>query len=163
MDSPSRSRMTPNGQRATCTDRTRNIRFGALCSGFSRQARQQVDVPPCLDRLLCARAVPIIPIFLTSRRAAPSAVHPTDAKAANRGRTTTLPCSFRFGFAARRVVGALHGVDGHFDLVPPPTPTGSGNLASLRIGMGASELAASRAGDATLRAPPVVTLSAMIA
>jgi hypothetical protein len=61
------------------------------------------------------------------------------------------------------VVGALHGVAGHFDLVPPPTPTGSGCLVSLRIGIGASELAASRAGDTTLRAPPVVTLSAIIA
>jgi len=135
-----------------------------LFSGFTRQAGQQVDVPHRLDRLFCARAVPIVAILLASRRAASSSVHPTDATAANRRGTTTLPCSFRFGFAARRVVGALHGVDGHFDLVPPPTPTGSGNLASLRIGMGASELAASRAGDATLRAPPpVVTLSAMIA
>jgi hypothetical protein len=60
-------------------------------------------------------------------------------------------------------VGPLHGVDDHFDLVPPPTPTRSGSLASLRLGMGISELAAKRAGDATLRAAPVVTLSAMIA
>src|SRR5258705_12481273 len=91
-------------------------------------------------------------------------MHPTDATAVRRRRTTQLTCSFRFGFAPRRVVGALQGVDGHFDLVPPPTPTGSGCLVSLRIGIGASELAASRAGDATSRAPPpVVTLSAIIA
>jgi hypothetical protein len=131
-------------------------------SEFTRQARQQVDAPDCLDRLFCARAVPMIPILLTVRCAAPGSVHPADAKAAYRGGTTWIPRSFRFGFAARRVVGALHGVDGHFDLVPPPTPTGSGCLVSLRIGIGASELAASRAGD-TLRAPPVVKLSAMIA
>jgi hypothetical protein len=36
-------------------------------------------------------------------------------------------------------VGALHGVVGHFDLVPPPTATGSGNLASSRIGIGVRE------------------------
>jgi hypothetical protein len=130
---------------------------------FTRQARQQVDVPHCLDRLFCTRAMPIIPILLTGRRAASSPVHPTDATAANRGRTTALPRSFRFGFAPRRVVGALHGVDGHFDLVTPPTPTGSGCLVSVRIGIGAWELAASRAGDAALRPAPVVTLSAMIA
>ena len=112
-------------------------------SGFARQARQQVDVPHCLDRLFCTRAMPIIPILLTGWRAAPSAVHPTDATAAHRGRTTWLPCSFRFSLAPRSVVGALHGVDGHFDLVPPPTPTGSGCLVSLRIGRGASELALS--------------------
>jgi hypothetical protein len=133
-------------------------------SGFARQARQQVDVSHCLDRLFCTRAMPIIPILLTGRRAASSPVHPTDATAANRRRTTALPRAFRFGCAPRRVVGALHGVDGHFDLVPPPTSTGSGCLVSLRTGIGASELAASRAGDATLRAlAPVVTLSAMIA
>ena len=56
-------------------------------------------------------------------------------------------------------MGALHGVDGHFDLVPPPTPAGSGCRASSRIGIGITELAARRAGDATLRPPPVVTLS----
>ena len=134
-----------------------NTRF----SGFPCQARQQVDVPDCLYRLFCARAVPIIPIPLAGRRAAPSSMHPTDTKAANRRRTTTLPCSLRFSFAPRRVVGALHGVDGHLDLVPPPTPTGSGSLASSRMGMGASELAARRAGDAAFGAapPPVVTLS----
>ena len=38
-------------------------------------------------------------------------------------------------------MGALHGVDGHFDLVPPPTPTRSGSPISLRIGIGISELA----------------------
>jgi hypothetical protein len=133
-------------------------------SEFTRQARQQVDVPHCLDRLFCTRAMAIIPISLTGRRATSSPMHPTDATAANRGRTTALPRSFRFGRAPRRVVGALHGVDGHFDLVTPPTPTGSGCLVSLRIGIGASELAASRAVDATFRAPPpVVTLSAIIA
>jgi len=133
-------------------------------SGFARQAREQVNVPHCLNRLFCTRAMPIISILLTGRRAASSPVHPTDATAANRRRTTALPRAFRFGCAPRRVVGALHGVDGHFDLVPPPTPTGSGCLVSLRTGIGASELAASRAGDATLRAlAPVVTLSAMIA
>ena len=42
-------------------------------------------------------------------------------------------------------MGALHGVDGHFDLVPPPTPTGSSPV-SLRIGIGVSELAARSAG-----------------
>jgi hypothetical protein len=119
-----------------------------------RQARQQVDVPHCADRLFCAHAVPIIAILLTGRRAAFSSVHPTDATAANRRGTATLPGSFRLCLAARRVVGALHGVDGHFDLVPPPTPTGSGTLASSRIGIGITELAARRAGDATLlRAP----------
>ena len=132
-------------------------------SAFARQARQQVDVPHCLDRLFRALTVPIIPILLSGRCAASSPVHPTDTTAANRRRTTALPRSFRFGRAPRRVVGALHGVDGHFDLAPPPTPTGSGCLVSLRIGIGASELAARRAGDATLRAPPVVTLSAMMA
>jgi hypothetical protein len=132
-------------------------------SGFARQARQQVDVPHCLDRVFRALTVPIIPVLLSGRCAASSPVHPTDATAAYRGRTTALPRPFRFGCAPRCVVGALHGVDGHFDLVPPPTPTGSGCLVSLRIGIGASELAASRAGDATLRAPPVVTLSAIIA
>jgi hypothetical protein len=57
-------------------------------------------------------------------------------------------------------VGALHEVDGHFDLVPPPTLTRSGSLASSRIGIGTSELAARSAGDATLprAVPPVVTL-----
>ena len=56
-------------------------------------------------------------------------------------------------------MGALHGVDGHFDLVSPPTPTGSG-WVSLRS-TGISELAARRAGDAILprAAPAVVTLS----
>jgi uncharacterized protein YjbJ (UPF0337 family) len=34
-------------------------------------------------------------------------------------------------------MGALHGVDGHFDLVPPPAPTGFSRV-SLRIGIGAS-------------------------
>ena len=33
---------------------------------------------------------------------------------AHRRSSTALTCSFRFGFAARRVVGTLHGVDGHF-------------------------------------------------
>ena len=61
-------------------------------------------------------------------------------------------------------MGALHGADGHFDLVPPPTPIGS-SPASLRIGIGASELAVRSAGDATLprAATPVVTLSAVFA
>ena len=31
-------------------------------------------------------------------------------------------------------MGALHGVDGHFALVPPPVSVGSGGLASLSIG-----------------------------
>src|SRR5260370_37811658 len=122
-------------------------------------------MPHGLDRLLCARPVPIIPILLTGRRTPSGSMHPTDATAAHRRRTTALTCSFRFGFAPRRVVGALHGVDGHFVLVPPPTPTRSVSLASSRIGLGTSELAASSAGDATLprAAPPVVTLSAIIA
>ena len=47
-------------------------------------------------------------------------------------------------------MGALHGVDGHFDLVPPPTPARSGRPVSLRVGIG-SELAARSAGDALLR------------
>jgi hypothetical protein len=34
----------------------------------------------------------------------------------------------------------LQGVDGHLDLVPPPTLTGSGRFISSRIGIGASEL-----------------------
>jgi hypothetical protein len=38
-------------------------------SAFARQARQQVDVPHCLDRLFRARTVPIIPILVTGRRA----------------------------------------------------------------------------------------------
>jgi hypothetical protein len=97
-------------------------------SAFARQARQQVDVPHCLDRLFRARTVPIIPILVTNRRATFSPMHSTDATAANRGRTTALPRPFRFSFAPRRVVGALHGVDGHFDLAPPPIPTGSGGL-----------------------------------
>jgi len=42
-------------------------------------------------------------------------VHPANTTAAYRGRTTALPRPFRFGFAPGRVVGALHGVDGHFD------------------------------------------------
>ena len=33
-------------------------------SAFARQARQQVDVPHCLDRLFRARTVPIIPFWL---------------------------------------------------------------------------------------------------
>jgi hypothetical protein len=134
-----------SGHRLNTTTVPANTSF----SGFTRQARQQVDVPHCLDRLFCARAVPIITILLAGRRAAPGPMHPTDATAAYRGRTTALPCSFRFGFAPRRVVGALHGVDGHFDFVPPPTLTGSGSAVSLRTGIGISELAARRAGDAT--------------
>jgi hypothetical protein len=31
-------------------------------SEFTRQARKQVDVPPCVDRLFCMRAVPITAI-----------------------------------------------------------------------------------------------------
>ena len=77
--------------------------------------------------------MPEIAVLLAGRRATISPVHPADAKAAYRGRTTALPSSFRFSLAPWRVVGALHGVDGHFDLVPPPTPTGSGCLVSLRI------------------------------
>ena len=97
-------------------------------SGFTRQARQQADVPHCLDCLFRALTVPIIPVLLSGRCAAPGPMHSTDATAANRRRTTALPRSFRFGFAPRRVVGALHGVDGHFDLVTPPTPTGTSRL-----------------------------------
>ena len=132
-----------NGHRLNNDDGARQHGF----SGFTRQARQQIDVPHRLDRLFCARAVPIVAILLAGRRAAASPMHSTDATVAYRGRTTALPRSFRFGSAPRRVVGALQGVDGHFDLVPPPTPTGSGCLVSLRIGIGAWELAASRAGD----------------
>jgi hypothetical protein len=135
----------------------------AAFSRFPCKAGQQVDQSHCLDRLLRSRAVPIISVTLAARRATSSSMHPTDAAAAYRRRSTTLPCSFRFGVAARRVVGALHGVDGHFDLVPPPTPTRSGSLASSRIGIGISGLAATRAGLAVVRPAPVVTLSAMIA
>ena len=118
-----------------------------------------------MDRLFCARAVPIISVTLARRCATSSSMHSANVPAADSRRSTGLTCSFRFGFAARRVVGALHGVDGHFDLVPPPTPTRSDSLASSRIGIGAPELAARSAGDATSprAAPPVVTLSAIIA
>src|SRR5467141_2920200 len=100
-------------------------------------------------------------VTLAGRCATSSSMHSTDAASAYGRRSTGLTCSFRFGFAARRVVGALHGVDGHFDLVPPPV-TGS-RPVSIRVGTGISELAARSAGDATLRPVPVVTLSAMIA
>jgi hypothetical protein len=123
-------------------------------SGFARQARQQVDIPHCLDRLLCTRAVPIIPILLTGRRAASSPVHPTDAIAAYCRRTTALPSSFRFGFAAKGGVSPLHGVVAHFFFSTPPTSERSGCLVSLRIGIGFSELTAKSAGDATLRGAP---------
>jgi hypothetical protein len=109
--------------------------------------------------------MPIIPILLTGRRAASSPVHPTDAIAAYCRRTTALPSSFRFGFAAKGGVNPLHGVVAHFFFSTPPTSERSGCLVSLRIGTGFSELKARSAGDATLRgAPtPVVTRSAMIA
>jgi hypothetical protein len=51
---------------------------------ISAPSAQQVDVPDCLDRLFCARTVPIIPILLTGRRATSGSVHPTDAEAAYR-------------------------------------------------------------------------------
>jgi hypothetical protein len=69
-------------------------------------------------------------------------------------------CPFRSGVTPRCVMGALHGVDGHFALVPPPVSVG---FASLSIGSCVSELTARRAGDEALRPAPVVTLSAMIA
>ena len=116
-------------------------------SAFARQARQQVDVPHCLDRLFRALTVPIIPVLLSGRRATASPVHPANATASDRRRTTLLPCSLRFSLASRGIVGALHGVDGHFDLVPPPTPAGSGCVISSRIGTGALGLAARSAGD----------------
>jgi hypothetical protein len=37
-------------------------------SGLARQSGQQVDVPHCLDRLFCARAMSIIPILIADRR-----------------------------------------------------------------------------------------------
>ena len=76
-------------------------------SEFPGQARQQVDVLHRLDRLFCARPVPIIAVPFPVRRTASGSMHPTDTTAANRRRTTALPCSFRFSFAPRRVVGAL--------------------------------------------------------
>jgi hypothetical protein len=127
--------------------------------GFPRQTRQHVDVPHRLDRLHCATAVPIIPVLLTFRRAASSSMHPTDAIAAYCRRTTTLPGSFRFGIAPRRFVSPLHGVVAHIFFSTPPTPTRSGCLASLRIGIGALELAVRRAGAILRAPPPVVTLS----
>ena len=133
-----------------------------LFLGFARQAGQQVDVPHCLDGLLCARTVSMIAILLTARRTATGSVHPTDTTAVNRGRTAAFPCSFRFGCAPGRVVGALHGVDAHFVFAPPPIPAGSGNPVSSRMGIGAPELVARTAGE-TARPPPVVTLSAIIA
>jgi hypothetical protein len=63
-----------------------------------------------MDRLFRARGMPIIPVALAGRRATASSMHATAATATDRRRTTWLPRSFRFGFAARRVVGALHGV-----------------------------------------------------
>ena len=48
-------------------------------SGFPGQARQQVDVPHGLDRLFCARAVPIVSIQLTGRRATAGSMHPAYA------------------------------------------------------------------------------------
>ena len=61
-----------------------DIEQNAPFSRFLRQARQQVGGPGRLNRLFCARAVPIIPIQLTGRRAAVGPMHPTDATGAER-------------------------------------------------------------------------------
>src|SRR3954454_14592143 len=56
-----------------------------------------------------------------------SSMHSAYAIAANGWSTTWLPSSFRLGFAARCVVGTLHGVVGHFGFCPLPVSTSSGS------------------------------------
>jgi hypothetical protein len=52
-------------------------------------------------------------------------------------------------------MGALHGVDGHFDLAPLPVPAGSGSLASLSIGISVPELTACAVAELSRRWPLV--------
>src|SRR6476620_10409443 len=106
--------------------------------------------------------MPEIAVLLSFRCAAAGAVHPTNTIAPHCRRSAGQASALGFSSAPRSGIASVHGVVAHFLFTPTPTLTGSGCLVSLRIGIGASELAASRAGDATLRAPPVVTLSAMI-
>ena len=111
------------------------------------------------DGLFRSSAVLEIAVTLPLRRAASGSMNAADAIAAYRRRATPLSCSFRFGIAARGVVGTLHGVVAHFFFSTPPIPTRSGSIST---GIGVSELAARREGDATLRGAPTPVASASL-
>jgi hypothetical protein len=155
----------PCGPTARTSEQTLRVRSRKhrFLTVITKKSGKSVNIARRTDRFFRAITVTKIAVPFPFWSTTSGTVHSAHAPAANRRRKTRLPRSFRFGFAARRVVGALHGVDGHLDLVPPPTPTGSGSLTSFRVGIGVAELAPRREGDATLRLPPVATLSAMIA
>src|SRR3954447_17434989 len=95
----------------------------AVLIAIAHETGERVDIAGGAAGLLGATAMPEISVSFPLWRATCSAVHPTDASTANRWCTTRLPCSFRLGFAPRCVVGALHGVVGHFGFCPlPPSP-----------------------------------------
>src|SRR4051794_28977050 len=94
---------------------------------IAHETGERVDIAGGAAGLLGATAMPEISVSFPLWRATCSAVHPTDASTANRWCTTRLPCSFRLGFAPRCVVGALHGVVGHFGFCPLPVSTNSGS------------------------------------
>lgn len=71
---------------------------------------EQVDVPYCLDRLICARAVSIIPLLLTARRTATRSMHPTETTTERRigERFYRVAATLTRSSAARVMEGLAH-------------------------------------------------------
>src|SRR5258706_13626155 len=86
----------------------------------------------CLDRLFCARTVPIFSITLTARRTTSGAVHPANAITTDRRRSAGQAGALRFSPAPRGGIASVHGVVAHFLFLSPPAPRRSGAVLSRR-------------------------------
>src|SRR3954447_11224627 len=99
----------------------------AVSIAIAYETGERVDIAGGAAGLLGATAMPEVSVCFPVWCATSSSMHAAYAIAANGWSTTWLPSSFRLGFAARCVVGTLHGVVGHFGFCPLPVSTSSGS------------------------------------